>query len=91
MATVSFVKYLVSAYNYNLDFGTSAVDLKKTFYNSILGIMFMYISHFQFGKVLQYYGHHQVFLDRPITLLVPTNEAMLKYKGKRHNIYISEQ
>ena len=34
MATVSFVKYLVSAYNYNLDFGTSAVDLKKTFYNT---------------------------------------------------------
>lgn len=31
MATVSFVKYLVSAYNYNLDFGTSAVDLKKPF------------------------------------------------------------
>ena len=26
---ISFVKYLVSAYNYNLDFGTSAVDLKK--------------------------------------------------------------
>ena len=45
----------------------------------------MYIFHFQFGKVLQYYGHHQVFLDRPITLLVPTNEAMLKYKGKRQD------
>ena len=26
IATVSFVKYLVSAYNYNLDFGISAVD-----------------------------------------------------------------
>jgi len=37
----------------------------------------------EFGKVLRYYGHHQVFLDRPITLLAPTNEAMLKYKGKR--------
>ena len=44
MATVSFVKYLVSAYNYNLDFGTSAVDLKKNFYNIAYFELYVYFS-----------------------------------------------
>ena len=38
--------------------------------------------HFQFAKILRYAGLHQAFLDRPITLFVPTNDAMFKYKGK---------
>lgn len=37
----------------------------------------------EFAKVLKYPGLHQAFLDRPITLFVPTNQAMLKYRGKR--------
>ena len=33
--------------------------------------------------MLRYAGLHQAFLDRTITLFVPTNDAMLKYKGKK--------
>ena len=39
------------------------------------------IISFQFGKILKYVGLHQAFLNRPITLFIPTNDAMKKYKG----------
>ena len=41
------------------------------------------IFHLQFGQVLRYAGLHQAFLDRTITLFIPTNDAMSKYKGKK--------
>ena len=37
----------------------------------------------QFAKLIRTPGLHQAFMERSITLLVPTNEAFLKFKGKK--------
>ena len=46
-------------------------------------IEFLNSGFFQFAKVLRFGGLHQAFLERPITLFAPTNDAMRKFKGRK--------